>query len=434
MSTCKHRFNRIAHWRECFGWMKLSLSKVLKSRAVLLWDTLKVFPWRSTAAVLRERFREDHLGLTASSLTFTTMIAMVPLFTLALAVLTAFPMFAKMQGVLQQWLIESLIPPDIARNVQGYLNQFSNKATHMGAIGLGLFLASALALIFTIDRTLNNIWRVKRPRPFAQKVLVYWAGLTLGPVLLAASLTITSYLLSASKGVVGVLPGGIHFVLSALQFGMLASGVAALFRYVPNVNVRWSHCWSGGLFVALGFEVAKKLLSMYLASVPTYSAVYGTFATVPILLLWIYIAWAIVLLGAVIAAYLPSLLQGVARRGGTPGWQFQLSIEVIHHLNNARSTISKGLKLSQLAATMQVSDLQLEPIIETLVAQDYVGEIADASGRYILLCDPEKIAMAPLIEKLLLPNSPTVDQFMNKSHLLNLTAKDVLPDQAERQV
>ncbi len=398
----------------------------VRLQAIKLFATLKVFPWRNTAAVLRERFREDHLGLTASSLTFTTMIALVPLFTLALAVLTAFPMFSKMQGVLQQWLIESLIPPDIARNVLGYLNQFSNKATHMGAIGLGLFLASALALIFTIDRTLNNIWRVKRSRPFAQRVLVYWAGLTLGPVLLAASLTITSLLLSASKGVVGVLPGGVPFVLNALQFGLLASGMAALFRYVPNATVRWSHCWTGGLFVAAGFEVAKKLLSLYLASVPTYSAVYGAFATVPILLLWIYIAWVIVLLGAVISAYLPSLLQGVARRGGTPGWQFQLCVEVIQHLHEARATLRKGLKLSQLAAIMQVSDLQLEPVIEALGEHDYVNEIADGSGRYVLLCEPENIAMAPLIEKLLLANSPAVSQFLNKSGASTLSGRDFL--------
>jgi membrane protein len=176
--------------------------------------------------------------------------------------------------------------------------------------------------------------------------------------------------------------------------------------------VRWSHCWTGGLFVAAGFEIAKKLLSLYLASVPTYSAVYGAFATVPILLLWIYIAWAIVLLGAVISAYLPSLLQGVARRGGTPGWQFQLCLEVIQHLHEARGTLSKGLKLSQLAATMQVTDLQLEPVIEALGEQDYVSEIADGSGRYVLLCDIEKISMAPLVKKLLLADSPLANRFV----------------------
>jgi membrane protein len=391
-----------------------------------LWQTLKEFPWRNTGAVLRERFREDHLGLTASSLTFTTVIALVPLFTLALAVLTAFPMFAKMQGVLQQWLIESLIPPDIARNVQSYLNQFSNKATHMGAVGLAMFLASAIALIFTIDRTFNSIWRVKRPRHLAQRVLVYWAGLTLGPVLLAASLTITSYLLSSSKGLVGGVPGGVSFVLRALQFMLLAGGMAALFRYVPNTNVRWSHCWIGGLFVAAGFEIAKKLLSIYLASVPTYSAVYGAFATVPILLLWIYIAWAIVLLGAVIAAYLPSLLQGVARLGGSPGWQFQLCVEIIQHLQLARTSQEKGLALSQLSLVMKVNDLQLEPVIEVMSSLDYIGELSDGTGRYVLLCDPERIAMAPLVDKLLIEDSASVRSFMQSSRLETLSGKDVL--------
>jgi membrane protein len=398
----------------------------LRLQIIKLWETLKIFPWRNTALVLRERFREDHLGLTASSLTFTTMIALVPLFTLALAVLTAFPMFAKMQGVLQQWLIESLIPPDIARNVLGYLNQFSTKATRMGALGLALFLASALALLFTIDRTLNNIWRVKRPRPFTQRVLMYWAGLTLGPVLLAASLTITSYLVSTSKEVVGFLPGGVHFVLSALQFALLASGMAALFRYVPNTSVRWSHCWTGGVFVAGGFEIAKKLLSLYLASVPTYSAVYGAFATLPILLLWIYIAWAIVLMGAVISAYLPSLLQGVARRGDTPGWHFQLCIEVMQHLHQARDSLARGMTLAQLGAAMRVSDLQLEPVVEAMAAEDYVGEIADGSGRYVLLCGLEKIAMAPLVEKLLLADSMAVRTFLKKGGLSNLTGADLL--------
>jgi membrane protein len=391
-----------------------------------LWRTLKVFPWRTTGAVLRERFREDHLGLTASSLTFTTMIALVPLFTLALAVFTVFPMFAKMQVVLQQWLIESLIPPDIARNVLGYLSQFSNKASHMGALGLGFFLVSALALIFTIDRTLNNIWRVKRRRLVAQRVLIYWAAITLGPLMLAASLTITSYLVSASKFWVSGASGGLNFSLVFLQFMLVAGGMTALFRFVPATHVRWSHAWAGGLFVAVGLEIAKKLLSLYLASVPTYAAVYGAFATVPILLLWIYIAWAIVLLGAVIAAYLPSLLQGVARKGGTPGWQFQLCLETIQHLHAAKTSVEKGLSLVQLAELTLVDDLQLEPILEALMAEDYVGELADGSGRYLLLCEPEKIVLAPLIEKLLIANSPSVKEFLSRSGMASLTGEHVV--------
>ncbi len=388
--------------------------------------TLKVFPWRNTAVVLRERFREDRLGLTASSLTFTTTIALVPLFTVALAVFTAFPIFAKMQGVLQQWLIESLVPDNIARSVLGYLTQFASKASRLGAVGLALLLATALALIFTIDRTLNNIWRVRRSRSFAQRLLVYWAALTLGPVLLAASLTLTSYALSASKGVVGFLPGGLRLLLDVLEFVLLAGGMAALYRFVPNTQVKRAHAWSGGVFVALGFMGAKKILAIYLASVPTYSAIYGAFATVPILLLWIYIAWVIVLLGAVIAAYLPSLLQGVQRRGGTPGWRFTLCIEIIQHLHRARTTPAKGLTISQLGAAMQVEALQIEPVMAVLSSHDYASEIADGSGRYVMLCEPEQVAMAPLVEKLLLAQSASVAGYLSCSSPPGLSGRDVL--------
>ena len=125
-----------------------------------------------------------------------------------------------------------------------------------------------------------------------------------------------------------MLPGHTLALLGMRYFGehkkgtlTLAWGMAALYRYVPNTRVRWSHAWVGGLFVSVGFEVAKNLLVVYLAMVPTYSVLYGAFATLPIMLVWIYLAWIIVLMGAVITAYLPSLLAGVGRRSGAPGWQ-----------------------------------------------------------------------------------------------------------------
>ena len=154
----------------------------------VLFTDLSHFPWRHTAMTLRDRFREDHMGLTASSLTFTTTIALVPFITVALAVFTAFPMFAKFQDVLQKWLIESLVPDNIARQVLGYLNQFAGKASRLGVAGLAILLGTALALIFTIDRTLNSIWRVRKRRALGQRVLIYWAAITLGPLLLGGSL------------------------------------------------------------------------------------------------------------------------------------------------------------------------------------------------------------------------------------------------------
>ena len=378
----------------------------------VLIETLRTFPWRNTAAVLRERFREDRLGLTASSLTFTTVIALVPLFTLILAVFTAFPVFSAMQTTLQTWLVQSLVPDNIARSVLGYLTQFASKASRLGAVGLVAFVVTALALIFTMDRTLNNIWRVRQLRPFAQRLLIYWAALTLGPVLLAASLTLTSYALSASRGLVGVMPGGLRFLLDMLEFALLATGIAALYHYVPNTRVKWSHAWAGGIFVAISFEIAKALLTWYLRSVPTYSAVYGAFATAPILLLWFYIAWVIVLFGAVIAAYLPSLLSGVARRGGTPGWNFQLAYETLQALDAARSTDAKGLTQLQLASKLKVDDLQLVHPIQALRELDWIGVLdgdEDTAQRIVLLADPHSTALLPLAHKLLLKPSEGID-------------------------
>ena len=387
-----------------------------QERLQVFWADASHFPWRDTAHTLRARFREDQMGLTASSLTFTTSIALVPFFTVALAVFTAFPMFSTLQGALQAWLVQSLIPDNIARQVLGYLTQFSRQANKLGGAGLGVLLVTAIALILTIDRTLNNIWRVKKLRPFTQRVLIYWAAITLGPLLLAASLALTSYVVTASTGLVG-MSAPLRLVITAFQFMLVAGGMASLYRYVPNTHVKWSHAWVGGVFVAVGIELAKKALSLYLSSVPTYSLIYGAFATLPILLVWIYLAWVIVLMGAVIAAYLPSLLAGVSRRGGdngvgsAKGWQFQLAIEVLQRLTSVRAASNRGCSASSLAQALRVDVLQLEPVLATLIELDWLGQLipnpdagADLDGQssYILLVDPDQTLLEPLIQRLLL--------------------------------
>jgi membrane protein len=403
--------------------------KFQQSLQVLLAE-LSHFPWQGTAHTLRNRFRDDHMGLTASSLTFTTSIALVPFFTVALAIFTAFPMFSKLQGALQDWLIQSLIPDNIARQVLGYLTQFSRQASKLGVAGLAVLLVTAITLILTIDRTLNGIWRVKKTRPLTQRVLIYWAAITLGPLLLAASLALTSYVVSASRGLVGALPVSLRFLLDIVQFLLVAGGMAAMFRYVPNTYVKWAHAWSGGVFVAAGIGIAKKLLGFYLASVPTYSLVYGAFATLPILLVWIYLSWVIVLMGAVIAAYLPSLLMGVTRRGSAPGWNFQLAIEVLQQLDQALTTSRKGISASEMAELLQVDVLQLEPVLETLEVLDWVGQLKDARGdvesRYLLLADPASTALEPLMQQLLLEKTESVKKLWEKARWPTMSLRDAL--------
>lgn len=388
-------------------------------------------PWLDALYTLRERFREDRLGLTASSLTFTTTIALVPFFTVALAVFSTFPMFAKFQDVLQKWLVASLVPDSIARQVLGYLTQFAGKAAKLGGAGLVALLVTALALFFTIDRTLNGIWRVRKPRPFAQRVLFYWAAVTLGPPLLGASLSLTSLAVSASKGVVGGMPGGVSLLLNTLQFLLVAGGMACMFRFVPNTYVRWGHAWMGGLFVSTGLELAKKVLVLYLSKVPTYSAVYGAFATVPILLVWIYVVWSIVLLGAALTAHVPSLLAGVPRHRDGPGWQFQLALEVLQQLDLARTQSAKGATVTQLCSVLRVDFQRLEPVLEDLAALDWVARLAepianDPEARYILLVDPQHTVLEPLMNKLLLPKTPVTEKVWKNGQWPSNTLRDTL--------
>jgi len=388
-------------------------------------------PWFHALRTLRERFREDRLSLTASSLTFTTIIALVPFITVALAVFTAFPMFAKFQDVLQKWLIESLVPDNIARQVLGYLNQFAGKASKLGSLGLVALLFTALALVFTIDRTLNSIWRVRTPRPFAQRVVIYWSTITLGPVLLAVSLSMTSYAVSFSKGLVGDLPGAVSVLLNILQYIAVAAGMAAMFRFVPNTHVRWAHAWMGGVFVSTGMELAKRGLAWYVSSVPTYSVVYGAFATLPILLVWIYVVWVIVLLGAALTAYLPSLLAGGTLRRLPHGWRFQVSLEVVQLLEQVRSTDAKGLTLDQLCNTLHVDPLRLEPLLQALVNFDWVGQLREviqpgAEARYVLLVNPDITLLEPLLSAWLVERTPQTEKIWKIGHWPSVTLREVL--------
>ena len=387
------------------------------------------FPWLSAALTLRERFREDRLGLSASSLTFTTTIALVPFFTVALALFTAFPIFGKLQQNLQAWLVQSLVPESIARQVLGYLTQFAGKASRLGSVGLAALLVSALALVLTIDRTLNGIWRVRRPRPLAQRVLIYWAAMTLGPLLLAVSLSTTSYVISASRGLVQ-LPGFFTFIIDLFEFLVLGAALSALYHYVPNTPVLRAHAMAGGAAAAIGIEIARRLLAWYIGKVATYSIVYGAFATLPILLVWIYIVWLIVLFGAVLAAYLPSLLAGATRRPGGHGWQFQLALEVLRQLHSAHGSARRGMSAGELSQAMQVDALQLEPVLHTLVQLDWIARLNEVDDqvatRFVLLADVQSTALEPLIRHLLLPVSDATAKLWHTGRLSTIYLKDVL--------
>ena len=397
-------------------------------------QTLRTWPWYDTLRTLRQRFREDRLGLTAGSLTFTTLIALVPLLTVMLAVFAVFPMFGSFQDALQKYFLQSLVPDGIAKPVMAALTQFANKSHRLGSAGLVFLLVSALALMLTIDRTLNAIWRVRTPRPIAQRVLVYWAAATLGPLVLGVSLSFTSYAISASRGLVGALPGGVRLMLDSVEFLLLTATMAGLFHYVPNTHVRWRHALAGGVFVAVGFEVAKRSLSWYVASVGSFATVYGAFATVPIFLLWLYVGWVIVLLGAVVAAYAPSLQMRVVRQASTPGHRFALALQLLAALHLARQQDDRGRSLMSLAAQLRLDPLQIEPVLDLLTARDWVARLDEAGAqRHVLLVDPARMPARLLLDELLLAPEPRVARFRDSAAFDRLMLLDLLP-QADAEV
>ncbi len=290
-----------------------------------------------------------------------------------------------------------------------------------------MLVVTALALMLTIDRALNAIWRVRRPRPIAQRVLVYWAALTLGPLLLGISLSLTATVLTASKGVVGALPGGIELLLNVIEFMLMTAGMAGLFRYVPNTPVRWRHALAGGVFVAVGLELAKRALAWYVGLMPTYATVYGAFATMPILLLWVYVGWVIVLWGAVIAAYAPSLSMHITRQPATAGHRFALALAVIGALARARAGPQRGLAPDALAVALATDPLQIEPIVESLIEMDWVARLDESDGpRFVLLAEPASTPVRRLVDALLLQPSAAARGFRERTGIETLTLADLL--------
>ncbi len=401
-----------------------------------LFKRLQAWPWLGTLLTLVRRFREDRVALTASSLTFTSVISLVPLATVMLALFSAFPMFSALQETLQRYFVASLVPDTIARPVLGAITQFSSRASRLGVVGLVALVVSAIALMLTIDRALNAIWRVRKPRPIAQRVLIYWSAITLGPLLIGVSLAATSYALSVSRGYLwdGV-PRGFGLVFGVGEFIVVSLGVAALFHYVPNTHVRWRHALMGGVFVAIGFAISKRLLALYFGTVPTYSMIYGAFATVPIFLVWIYLSWIVVLLGAVLAAYAPVAGMQVGRWPEGPGWRFHLALAILRALCRVPAAGKPGMSSEQLSVALGTDPLQIEPLLDVLIAIDWVGKLDEAGNpRFVLLCDPATVLAEPLIAKLLLDPAPDLAPFWAEARFAQLRLAELLREELPGEI
>nr|WP_245801143.1 YihY family inner membrane protein [Pollutimonas bauzanensis] len=350
-----------------------------------------------------QRAGEKKLTQVAASLTFTTVLGIVPLLAVVLSLFTAFPLFADFRVALEGFLTTSLMPPAVSENVMFYLNQFAAKASGLTAIGSLFLIVTSALLIMTIDEAFNDIWQVERQRPLRQRMLVYWAIISLGPILAGGSLWATSVLARESLGHVEELPAIFSFALSFVPLLATGLGFTALFVGVPNRRVLWRDALVGGLGTAVVLEIMRSGFAYYLTQFPSYTIIYGAFATLPIFLLWIYLSWLAILLGATVAATLPALKQRRWELQHYPGAVFVDAIRVLRMLWIAQGTQPPGRSMGFLCSRLQLHQDELSTVLKALKRLGYVvdthGKEAD---QWVLACDQREATIGPLIDAVLI--------------------------------
>lgn len=264
--------------------------------------------WQTARRIATATLNDNLLHL-AASLAFTTILAIVPLLTVTLSLMTAFPIFSEFESALQQFLRQQFLPEEFSATVMQYLDEFVSKATSLSTIGGAFLLVTAILVIMSVDDALNDIWHVKRQRPPGQRFLIYWAVLSLGPIILGASLWASSSMVQQALSMGSadaILPW--HAVASWLPFVISWIGCTLLYVAVPNCRVGFAPAILGGLISSLLFQLIKWGLGVYLANFPTYTVIYGAFSVLPTFLMWVYLSWLAFLFGAIAAANLPQTL------------------------------------------------------------------------------------------------------------------------------
>lgn len=243
-------------------------------------------------------FLKNECQKTAGSLTYTTLFAIVPFMTVTYGILSAMPSVQAAGDQVQDLLFSNFLP-ESGQAIQGYLSDFARQARSLTAVGGLILVVTSVLMMSAIEKAFNQIWSIEESRKGVSSFLLYWSILTLGPVLIGAGFGFSSYVLSHklflsatdTLGITGFILQCLPIVTSSLAFMML-------FWFVPNCKVNWKHALLGGFFTALSFEFAKSIFTQFISHSPSYQVVYGAFAAVPLFLLWIFISWNLVLLGA----------------------------------------------------------------------------------------------------------------------------------------
>jgi membrane protein len=353
------------------------------------------------------RFNSDGCFAASGALSYTTLVSLVPLAVIALGSLSSFPIFAPVRDQLLGLVMENFVP-SIGTQAAWWFRAFADSATRTTAIGAGGIVATGILLLVTVEDQLNLIWRVTAPRPWVQRLLAYWTLITLGPLLIGVSLSLSTYFEIAARqagfgqealawfasswlhGFARAVPALLEFIALTLLYGL-----------IPNCAVRWRDGAVGAVIATLTIEILKIGFSIYIGANSFYSTVYGALAIIPIFLFWMYISWMAVLLGAVVAAALPNWrIDGRIGKGPKGGVRLGLALALIAALARAQRR-GEARSTPALAEELGVATTVIDEHIKPLAEAGFAAHTQ--SGRWVLGWNPESATLHDLYEALHLP-------------------------------
>lgn len=320
------------------------------------------------------RWTEDRCPQIAGSLTYTTLLALVPVFVIAVAVLSSAPFFEDVMTQVKIFLLMNLMPEIAGKIITVYMEEFSGNARRLTTFGLIAVFVLSVLLMLIVDRSLNAIWRVKRSRPYWLSVLGYVVLLLAGPLLIGVSVSITTYLMTLSLSLTDVTPEWSSRLLRIVPVTLTTVAFFLIYRIIPHRQVPWRHALFGAVVAAVLFEAAKDLFALYVSLAPGYSLVYGAFAAVPIFLVWIYLSWLVILLGAELTASAAYWRGRLWKEPSTPGTHFRQAVNVARALLDAQDHAASFERLRE------ATELPAHKLEDTLYRMTDAG-IAKRIGR-----------------------------------------------------
>ncbi|HGM2183240.1 TPA: YihY family inner membrane protein, partial [Neisseria gonorrhoeae] len=338
------------------------------------------------------RFSEERVPQAAASMTFTTLLALVPVLTVMVAVASIFPVFDRWSDSFVSFVNQTIVPQG-ADMVFDYIDAFRDQANRLTAIGSVMLVVTSLMLIRTIDNAFNRIWRVNTQRPWMMQFLVYWALLTFGPLSLGVGI---SFMVGSVQD--SVLSSGAQQWADALKtaarLAFMTLLLWGLYRFVPNRFVPARQAFVGALITAFCLETARFLFTWYMGNFDGYRSIYGAFAAVPFFLLWLNLLWTLVLGGAVLTSSL-SYWQGEAfRRGFDSRGRFDDVLKILLLLDAAQKE-GKALPVPEFRRHINMGYDELGELLEKLARYGYIY-----SGRqgWVLKTGADSIELSELFK------------------------------------